>query len=332
METTFEALAGALESTRGTAIATPTHLFPLVGMIEPAPEWYEPEEARGTLFRRYRQQKVWDQSNWSAEGGADTRHLPFLLNMAIGAGVITTPTNGVLTRLHTHKPSGPTDVIKTATLSWGDPNVQIWQSKHAVLNELTISADASGTDGTTLSVSGFAEPPVEVADPTYPAIVVGSLLIPGRMQIYIDTASAIGTTVLAAGTLVSAEFTLNNNIEPKHAATGPTGSVTYARFSRGRPDASTTFQLEVFDTTQMDLALAATHVKVRIRVNGDLIESVTPDYYEYVSWDMYGKLKFDGWGTTAGSNRTANFRIDTIVDSTLGADFQVQVQNQSATV
>lgn len=332
METTFEALAAALESTRGTAVSTPTHVLPLVGMIEPAPEFYSPEERRGTLVRRYRQQKVWDQSNWSAEGGLDPRHLPFLLNMAIGAGVITTPTNGVLTRLHTHKPTLTSDAIKTATLSWGDPNIQIWEADFAVLNELTISADASGTDGATISVSGFANPPVEVADPTYPAIVVGSLLIPGKMQLWIDTSSAIGTTAVAAGTLISAEMTLNNENEPKRGASGPTGGVTYSRISRGRPDAVLTFQLEVFDTTQMDLALAATSVKARLRINGDLIESVTPDYYEYVEGDFFGKLMFDGWGETAGTNRTASFRIETVYDSTLGADFAMRVQNQSATV
>lgn len=320
-------LAAALETTRGTAVTPPTHYLPLTGTLDPVPTFYEPEEARGTLVRRYRQQKVRDAATWSAEGGADPRYLPLLLNMAIGAGVIATPGGGTLSRTHTHKPTITSDALKTATLYWGDPNVQIWQSDFAYLNELTISADASSTDGATMSVSGGANPPVEVATPTFPAQTIGSILTPGSMQLWIDTAT-IGTTAIT-GRLVSAELTIANEIAEKYLAVGPGGSLTFSRLGRGRPDVSSTFQLEVPDTTQMDQALAATSVMVRIRINGDLIESTL---YEYVQWDVYGKLKFDGWADLEGTNRTANFRIDTIYNSTLGADFQVVVQNQSATV
>lgn len=330
-ELSFEVLAGALETTRGTAVTPPTHYFPLVGTISPGGDWYEPEEARGTLVRRYRQQRVRDWSEWEAEGGADPRYTPFLLNLIIGPGVITTPTNGVLTRLHTHKPTITSDAIKTATLYFGDPNIQIWQADFAYANEMTITADASGTDGATMSISGMANPMVEVSAPTLPAQTIGSILMPGAMQLWIDTASAIGTTAIT-GRLVSAELTINNNIASKFLAVGPTGGTTYSRIGRGRPEVSSTFQLEVPDTTQMDLLLAATEVKARVTINGDLIESVTPDYYNFISWDVFGKLKFDGWADLEGTNRTANFRIDTIYNSTLGADFQVRVQNASATV
>lgn len=330
-EIAFEAFAAALEATRGTAVTPPTHYFPLVGSITPETSYYEPQEARGTLFRRYRQQRVRDAATWTAEGGADPRYLPFMLNLITGAGVITTPTNGVLTRLHTHKPSGTTDAIKTATLYFGDPNVQIWQSDFAYANEFTISADASGTDGATMTIGGNANPMIEVATPTFPAQTIGSLLIPGTMQIWMDTSSAIGTTELT-GRLISADLTINNGVVSKFLAGGPTGGTTYSRIGRGRPEVSSTFQMEVPDTTQMDLMLAATSVKVRIKISGDQIEAVTPTYYEAVSWDVFGKLKFDGWGELEGTNRTATFRIDSIYDSTLGADYQVQVYNQSGTV
>lgn len=251
--------------------------------------------------------------------------------MLIGAGVITTPTNGILTRLHTHKPSISTDAIKTATMFFGDPNVQIWRSVFGFANQFTISADASGTDGATMSISGMANPPVEVAAPTFPAQVIGGILTPNAMQVWMDTSSAIGTTAIT-GRVVSADFTLNNNIAAKYVATGPTGTTTYTRIGRGRPDASSTVQMEVVDTAQMDLLLAATEVKMRVRLNGNLIESVTPDYYAYTEWDVFGALKFAGWGDLEGTNRTATFRVDTIYDATLGADFAVRVQNSSATI
>src|SRR5580765_5535295 len=169
MELAFELLAAALETTRGTPVTPPTHYFPLVGTISPTPDFYEPTESRGTLVKRYRQQKIRDSSDWTADGGADPRYLPLILNMVTGPGVITTPTSGILTRLHTHKPSITTDAIKTATFYYGDPNIKTWQADFGYLNDFTVTADASGTDGATMSIGGKANPLVGVANPTLPA-------------------------------------------------------------------------------------------------------------------------------------------------------------------
>ncbi len=87
--------------------------------------------------------------------------------------------------------------------------------------------------------------------------------------------------------------------------------------------------MEIPDTTQMDQVIASTSVKMRVRLNGDLIEGAL---YEYVQWDVYGRLKFDSWGDLEGTNRTAVFRVDSLYDTTLGADYQIVVQNQSAVV
>jgi hypothetical protein len=326
-ELAFETLAGALEATRGTAVSPPTHTFPLVGTIEPADEWYRPEEARGTLVRAYREQRVRQAATWSAEGGLDPLAMPFFLNMTTGAGVIATPGGGTNARTHTHKPAISSDAIKTATLYYGDPNTQIWQADFAYANELTITADGSGTDGATMTISGGANPPVEVAAPTFPAQTIGGLLMPSAQQVWIDTAS-IGTTAIT-GRVISSEFTLTNNIVQKFLAVGPGGSLTYSRIGRGRPEVSGTVTMDLVDTTQMDQILAGTHVMLRVRISGDLIEAAL---YEYVQWDVYGRLKFDSWGDLEGTNRTVTMRVDSLYDSTLGADYQIVVQNDSATV
>jgi hypothetical protein len=73
-ELAFEALALGLESTRGTLIDPPTHYVPMVGLVTPRTEYYEPEESRGTLVRRYRQQAVRKFVEWTAEGGGSTRY------------------------------------------------------------------------------------------------------------------------------------------------------------------------------------------------------------------------------------------------------------------
>lgn len=330
MEIAFEAIGIGLESTRGTLIDPPTHLIPLVGTLRPLIEYYEPEEARGTLVRRYRSQEVRKAAEWDAEGALDARYAPLLFNMITGAGVISTPTNGSLTRLHTHKPGISSDTIKTGSLWWGDPNVQLWSAPFGYINEWTITADASGTDGATISVGGMANYWAEDSA-TLPAHVISSLLMPGTLQVWIDTSSAIGTTEVT-GRVVAAEIAGTNNIVPKYLAGGPTGSLTYSRIGRGRPEVSSTITMEVPDTTQLDLFTAGTTAKVRVRVSGDLIESVTPDYYEYVQWDVFGPLKFDSWGDLEGTNRTVVFRIDTLYNSTLGADYALYAQNSSATV
>lgn len=329
-EIAFEAIALGIEATRGTLIDPPTHRLPLVGTVTPVVEYYEPEESRGTLFRRYRQVAIRRSVTWQAEGGADPRYAPLVFNGITGAGVITTPVNGVLTRLHTHKPTGNSDVNKTYSLWFGDPNVQLWSAPYGYLNEWSITADASSTDGATMSISGGGRFWAEDTT-TLPAQTIGSLLMPGKMQLWMDTSSAIGTTEIT-GRVVSADITGNNNIVEKHLAGGPTGGLTFTRTGRGRPEVSSTVTMEVPDTTQMDLFIADTTVKLRVRVNGDLIESVTPDYYEYIQWDVFGKLKFDSWADLEGTNRTAVFRVDTIYNDTLGADFCLYAQNQSAAV
>lgn len=330
MEVAFEAFAVGLESTRGTLIDPPTHYLPMVGTIVPVKEYYEPEESRGTLVKRYRQQAMRKYCTWSADGGADPRYAPLLFNMITGPGVISTPTNGVSTRLHTHKPAISSDAIKTFSGWFGDPNIQLWSAPFGFLNEWTITADASGTDGATMSASGMLNWWAEDSA-TLPAQTIGSILSPGAMQVWMDTSSGIGTTAIT-GRVVAAEITGTNNITAKYLAAGPTGTLTYTRIGRGRPEVSSTVTMEVPDTTQTDLMIADSIVKMRVRVNGDLIESVTPDYYNYIQWDVYGRLKFDSWADLEGTNRTAVFRVDTIYDSTLGADFCLYAQNASATV
>lgn len=332
-EIAFEVVAAAIEATRGTAVTPPTHYFPLSGTLAPVMEYYEPEEQRGALVKRFRQQLVRNSSTWELSGGADPRYLPFMLNMVSGPGVITTPTNGVLTRLHTHTPSVTTDTVKTTTMFFGDPNIQIWRSDFSFCQNFSISADASGTDGATMTMSGMGSE-FFAATPTLPAQTIGSILVPGTMQLWIDTTFAIGTTAIT-GRLISMNLNIDTGIIPKFLANGiptVTSILSYTRLGRGRPDVSCTFQLEVPDTTQMAQAIAATAVKCRLRINGDQIEAVTPTYYEYFEVDIYGKLKFDSWAELEGVNRTANFRIDAVYDATLGASHSIKVQNQSATI
>lgn len=331
-ETAFEYIGVALETTRGTAISAPTHLMPFTGMVTPTSEQYRPEESRGTLEEFYRTTTVRTGSDWSMEGGADPAYAPLVLNMAVKAVTSpSTPTNGVLTRLWTFVPTQTADDIKTATLFWGDPNATIYRSAYNYVNEFSISADASGTDGVTWSISGNGKKPAAFAAPALPAQAVGSLLMPQKMSLWMDTSSAIGTTAIS-DRLVSAEFTVSKNINPKYFAAGPTADGSFSRIGRGKFHAELTLTLELADQTQYDLYAAGTTTKTRVRFNGDLIESVTPDYYNYIEVDIYGPLVAPSWGDTAGTNRTITFTIMSQYDSTLGASWAVRTQNTKTSI
>jgi len=76
--------------------------------------------------------------------------------------------------------------------------------------------------------------------------------------------------------------------------------------------------------TQYKLFENGTNCKLRIRHNGDLIET---GFYHYVEVDTYGPLNFTDWGELEGTNRTLTLEVQSLYDATLGADFSVKVQN-----
>src|SRR3954468_13361968 len=178
-ELPFEVFALALEATRGTAITPPTHVMPVAGVITPVRTKYRPEEARGTLEEWYRSKTIHTGSTWEIPDSLlDPNYAPILFNMVSKANSTpTTPALGVLTRLWTYTPTMTSDDLKSATIYFGDPNVQIFQSAYAMAEELTVSADATGTDAVTWSVKGVGKFPARVTAPALPAQNVGDLLM-----------------------------------------------------------------------------------------------------------------------------------------------------------
>lgn len=403
-EIPFEALLLGLESTSGTGVE-PTHYASLVGTLKPVKEWYRPDEARGTLVEAYRSKVAREWSEWSGDGPLDVYLLPVLLNMCVTGnmtGQPTTPGGATNSRLWTFKPAITTNDLKTATIFWGDRNVQMFEGRFGTIDELTISGDASSTDGSKISVSGRTQmqdydaytitaiskaSPAEVTigthsllagdkvrvvggemvelhdlvftvanpaattvelaginstsyttyvgggtlekvAPVFPAIAASPLVSGASMQMWLDTSSGIGTTAIT-GRLISAEHVIPVNYGYKHLAVGPTGALTYQRVGRGKRSITTRVTLELTDMDQYKLFENGTYSKLRIRHNGELIET---GFYHYVEVDTYGPLNFTDWGELEGTNRTITLEIQSQYDSTLGADFQVVVQNDRTTL
>lgn len=158
-EIPFEALLVGLESTRGTAI-DPTHYLNAVGTLIPRKERYRPAEQRGTLVQSYRSKKIREWGEFSAEGALDTYTLPVILEMVVKGSVSpTTPGGGTNSRLRQYVPTITSDDLLTGTFYWGDRNVQMFRGAYGHVQELTISNDASGTDGAMMSISGITKGP-----------------------------------------------------------------------------------------------------------------------------------------------------------------------------
>jgi hypothetical protein len=337
-ELPFELFGLALEATRGTAVTPPTHLMPVDGVITPTRTKYRPEEQRGTLEANYRSKTSRTGCTWAIPDRlADPNYAPVLFNMYAKAVTSpSTPTNGVLTRLWTFVPTITADDLKSGTLYGGDPNVQTWQAAYCMGDELTISADATSEDGVTWAAKGMGRFPTRVSAPTFPAAIPGDLLMPGAMQLWIDTSSAIGTTEVT-GRFIKTDWTIPTGVTYKNYANGPTGGLNFTKTGRTKRSAKATIEVELNDvsinTGKEYLTWEAdTTVKMRIRLNGGLIESVTPDYYSYIQLDIYGALADPEWGSVEDSNRTMRFTVESEYNSTLGASFALYVQNQRTTL
>lgn len=335
-ELAFEYLLAGLETTRGTAVNPPTRYLNLSGTLTPKKQRYRPPESRGTLAEYYRSVDVRKWSEFEAEGGLDVYTLPLILNALLKGGVTTpsTPPDAILTHLWEFEPTMDADDLQSLTLYWGDPNIQAFQAAFCMPDELTISADASGTDGVTISVSGQGHFPSKTSPSSVPAMLDAPLLMPSAMQVWIDTTNPIGTTEIV-GRVVSTEWKITSGISRKWLAAGPTGDLEFGGIGRGKRHAEAKLVLELDDTTEYDQWVAATTLKTRIRLNGPAIETVgTPGttYYHYVQLDIYGPFETLEWGELEGTNRTVELTILSEYDDTAGYDFALFVQNDRATL
>lgn len=325
-ETAFEVFSGALEVTHGTPISPPDHIFNLVGTITPTRTRSRRTQSDGSLVEFRRSVDTRAIGAFAASGDLDVNMLPFFLEMAVkGGGVHALSAGGTLAHTHTYVPTVNSDDLKSATLYWGDPNNQILQGPYGMIDEITIANDATSTDGATFTVTGTCQIPLEVAPPAQPAFTTASLLAGQFQQLWIDTgASSIGTTMVN-GRMISSSLTIPTGVVYKYFAKGTAADLSYTRHGRTKRHATLTLVLELSDMVQYDLFQAGTPAKVRIRHYGDPVIETT--LRPYVQTDIYGPLSNLSWGDLEGANRTVSFEIQSELNTTLSADFQLVVQN-----
>lgn len=334
-EIPFERLLIGLETVaRGTAVDPPTHWLLMVGTVTPMQERYIPDESRGSLIANYRSKTVRRWCELEASGPLDSYALPVLAHMAIDGSVTpSTPGGGTNSRLWAFVPTVTSDDIDSATVFWGDPNVREFKAPYVMLDELVITSDASTTDGATMEITGQGHFPTDDAPDSVPSSVESPLFAPGAMQLWIDTGTdGIGTTEITDGRLIGVTITIPTGVTRKWTAAGAGATLNFTKTGRGKRAATLQITLEVPDDdelTSFEGSSGDTIHKVRVRMNGPIIEG---SLRHYVEFDIYGPLGEPEWGEHEGSNRTVTYTIASHYDSTLGADYRLAVQNDRASL
>lgn len=228
------------------------------------------------------------------------------------------------------------DDLKSATIYDGDPNVQIFQSKYGMCQEMSLDGDASGTDLVAVSMNGISHPPQKVSPPTFPAAITNHYVWPKTLQLWIDAYNGnFGDTEIVQR-VVSATLTIPTGVTPKYEGEGPGGTLTYTRVGRAKAHPTLVVVCEFLDTTQYDQAKtwgANTRKKVRVRWSGALIETASSTaFYHYVEAELYAKPKVTDWGDLEGTNRTLELTFEGGYLSTAATDLTVRVQGIKTTL
>ena len=326
-EVQFEQMSLALETVRGTIVTPPTIRLNGAGLLVPRKSIFRPDDMVGELAEYQRSETVRKWADFTSDLALDPHKLPFLMNMLLAPLTSpATPPGGTLSRLWAFTRGMTTDVIKSATAYWGDPNQAVLQSPFTMMQSMTWEADASTEEGTTSSLTGFGIFPETLTGggiPALPAVDIGPVLVPGRMQLWIDTTNPIGTTEIT-GRVVRAGGTINSGAVPKYMATGPAGNLSYVTVGRQKTHPELTVTTDMVDMAQYDLFKNGNNVKVRVRVNGPEIET---GFYYYFEQDIYGEMDSMDWSDLEETNRTFEFTILGEKDPTLGSDTRVAIQN-----
>jgi hypothetical protein len=260
----------------------------------------------------------------SANDGSGVVTAMAATHLSGGSGAdVTIPGGGTNARLWTFVPDMIADTLESMSLYWGDPNVQAFRAAFCMLDELAITADASGTDGVMMKIKGLGQFPSKTAPGAVPSIVVAPMLMPSALELWVDTTSAIGTTPVT-GRVISADPTLASGLSHKYLAAGPAGGLSFTAVGRGKRHLETKFKLELPDLDQYDQWEAHDSLKVRLRFNGPLIEGAL---YHYLEYDMYGPFDTLAWGEFEGTNRTVELALLSEDNDAAGYDFCVRVQN-----
>ena len=271
------------ETTRGTPVTTAMNLLHGSLTMTPNLNLYRPEgEARNSLARFHRRTTVGQESTMRFESSVTFEQVIDLLAMSLlgasddsGTGLITTPTNGVLTRDWTFEPTLVASAAQNAyTVQYGD-NQQAYQSSHVMCSQIefawamgqpvTVSADLFGQLATKVSFGGT------------PTDLTVEDAVAQKTVIYADSTWAnLGTTQIS-DTLISATVRIPTGLAMTRYADG---GLELSGFSENpwAAEWELVYKHNASGEAEYDDYVDGTARFIRLTTTGSEIEQVTPTY------------------------------------------------------
>lgn len=280
----FQRVQAAIETVRGTAIGTMTRWLPVLqsgGFIVTYSREREdvPEQLRS--FQGDRDTQILAEAvTFTIEARLSFDEVPWWFSMALKGGSATRigTTTGSTPPGYTYTitPSDTADDLDTFTFKIGDTST-CYQYKRAVINTMTLrcNPNAGGEASWRITMDGMA---IYVGTSTFdaPSDITRNMVPALGSKLYLDTASAIGTTQIT-NLVRNFSVTVNNNIEEKRFV--DSGVAAHTDFGRGLMRVTGDFTMEHTVDTYFALHRANTNTKIRLESTGANIGATpTADY------------------------------------------------------
>lgn len=316
------------ETTRGTAVAATAKW---VGAISPSPSSEFADLERPSLVRSFG--AVPTKRGFEADyEGPLTFEVPLLhiLSAGLRGGVTPTQpdaTNHPNVRLWTFTPTADASGNQQSlTLEFGD-DVKSWRAAYCLVSEIGISGSAG--EALRLTASFFGRFPQEQAFTPSLTDPEANIAVMANCKLYVDAEGAAYGTTEVPGTLLSLEVSLNTGLAPIWTA----GSDVFSLHSEQRRELRITLRGAFNSTWAAEWAqfASAARRKVRLLIEGPTISG---SYRRMVRIDAMGRWREVGALPPEAEDglTVMELTFSSEYDSALAADFQVQVQNNIASL
>lgn len=257
---------------------------------------------------------------------ATFQQILYLLDGIVEQPAITTPTNGLLTRLHTYDPpwtSAPDQ--RVYTLEFGDDLIA-YTVDTAFLDSMQLTLGLAAPIKVSSTFHGFNL--TEEAKTAALTLPTTETMISGKTKFYMDDTGALAagaTPTEIASVLIDGQLTINSGLAAERRLNGDLGLAVIGQERRRMVEFTGTAELNSDSDGWRAFMDANTKKFFKLEVTGGLIESVTPDYFQKFEVIFCGRFRtFDPFGELAGVN-TVPFSIMSEFDTTWGKEALVKV-------
>lgn len=281
----FQRLQAALETTRGTEVATMTRELVVLQQGGSNMTYSADREDAPETLRSFAGDRDTALTNESVQIAIEARlsfeELPWWLSLALNgasASLVGT-TDGLTPPAYTYPidPVDTADNLGSATLKIGD-GATCYVVRRFMCNEATFrcNPNAGGEASWRMAMNG---PAIFVGPDTFdtPTETSRTIVQSNGTKMYFDTASAIGTTQLLA-LVRNMSFAVSNNIEEKRFVEG--GAQASADVGRGMQRVTGDFTMEHLSDTYFALMRANTDTKIRFEQEGPAINGTANNLWQ----------------------------------------------------